>query len=77
MKVYSCFIYLDGNCCTARQGNLCGRFVDMTKHLIISPNIDEKWVSKSNENLPMPNIRADIQRGRGPAPAHGVYSLTN
>jgi hypothetical protein len=49
----------------------------MTKHPIISPNIDEKWVSKSNENLPMPNIRADIQRGRGPAPAHGVYSLTN
>jgi hypothetical protein len=49
----------------------------MTKHLIISPNIDEKWVSKSNKNLPMPNIRADIQRGRGPAPAHVVYSLTN
>jgi hypothetical protein len=49
----------------------------MTKHLIISPDIDEKWASKSNENLPMPKIRVDIQRGRGPTPAHVVYYLTN
>jgi hypothetical protein len=31
----------------------------MTNKLIISPNIDEKLVSKSNENLPLLNIGPD------------------